>query len=275
MNYYRFCFSFDENTDGEILLAMLGNYPFEVFEEDSGLINAFLPGNISPESLFEDLTTLALSFPFSYEVENLPEENWNIQWESNFSPIKINDFCYVRADFHPPVLGFKHELVITPRMAFGTGHHETTFMMMEAMESIHFKDKQVFDFGCGTGILAILASKLGARKVIALDIEEPAVENSIENAKLNGVGAQMEVFGGDLNAVSLADQDIILANINRNVILDELPTLKKQLSSSGFLLISGILWTDWELITNMTESLELNLISKKRKGDWMMGIFSR
>lgn len=217
MNYYRFCFSFDENTDGEILLAMLGNYPFEVFEEDSGLINAFLPGNISPESLFEDLTTLALSFPFSYEVENLPEENWNIQWESNFSPIKINDFCYVRADFHPPVLGFKHELVITPRMAFGTGHHETTFMMMEAMESIHFKDKQVFDFGCGTGILAILASKLGARKVIALDIEEPAVENSIENAKLNGVGAQMEVFGGDLNAVSLADQDIILANINRNV----------------------------------------------------------
>jgi ribosomal protein L11 methyltransferase len=103
MNYYRFCFSFDENTDGEILLAMLGNYPFEVFEEDSGLINAFLPGNISPESLFEDLTTLALSFPFSYEVENLPEENWNIQWESNFSPIKINDFCYVRADFHPPV----------------------------------------------------------------------------------------------------------------------------------------------------------------------------
>jgi ribosomal protein L11 methyltransferase len=111
--------------------------------------------------------------------------------------------------------------------------------------------------------------------VIALDIEEPAVENSIENAKLNGVGAQMEVFGGDLNAVSLADQDIILANINRNVILDELPTLKKQLSSSGFLLISGILWTDWELITNMTESLELNLISKKRKGDWMMGIFSR
>jgi len=275
MNYYRFKFSFDENTDGEILLAMLLNYPFEVFEEESGVINAFLPGNISPESLFEDLAALSINFPFSYSVENLPEENWNIQWESHFSPIEIHDFCYVRADFHPPVNGFKHELVITPRMAFGTGHHETTFMMMEAMESIDFKDKLVFDFGCGTGILAILASKLGAKMVVALDIEEPAVENSIDNAKLNGVGANIDVFGGDLKAVSLSNQDVILANINRNVILEELPTLKNQLSISGLLLISGILWSDWELITNKAESLDLNLLSKKQKGDWMMGIFRK
>jgi len=275
MNYYRFRFSFDENTDGEILLAMLGNYPFEVFEEEKDGLNAFLPGIIAPESLFEDLADLSITFPFFYSVENLPEKNWNIQWESHFSPIEINDFCYVRADFHPPVNGFKHELVITPRMAFGTGHHETTFMMMEAMEAIDFKDKLVFDFGCGTGILAILASKLGAKKVVALDIEEPAVENSIDNARLNGVGANIDVFGGDLKAVSLANQDVILANINRNVILEELPTLKNQLSSSGLLLISGILFTDWELITNMADSLHLNLVNAKKKGDWMMGIFSK
>lgn len=275
MNYYRFRFSFDENTDGEILLAMLGNYPFEVFEEEPARLNAFLPGNIAPESLFEDLAALSITFPFSYLVENLPEENWNIQWESHFSPIEIHDFCYVRADFHPPVNGFKHELVITPRMAFGTGHHETTFMMMEAMETIDFKDKLVFDFGCGTGILAILAAKLGARKIVALDIEEPAVENSIDNARLNGVSANIDVFGGDLNAVSLSNQDVILANINRNVILEELPTLKNQLRSSGLLLISGILFTDWELITNKADSLHLNLVNTKKKGDWMMGIFSK
>lgn len=274
MNYFRFCFSFDEKTDGEILLAMLGNYPFEVFEEEKGGINAFLPGNIKPETLFEDLATLSLDFPFSYKVENLPDENWNIQWESNFSPIEINNFCYVRADFHPPVKGYKYELIITPRMAFGTGHHETTFMMMEAMESIHFKNKKVFDFGCGTGILAILASKLGAEKVVALDIEEAAVENSIENAKLNQVGSQIEVFSGDINAVSLSDQDIILANINRNVILDELPSLKKKLNHSGIILISGILWNDWELIVNKAESLGLNLLNDKQKGEWMMGKFS-
>jgi ribosomal protein L11 methyltransferase len=254
---------------------MLGNYPFEVFEEESGLINAFLPGNIPPDSLFEDLSVLSLSFPFVYTVENLPEENWNIQWESHFSPISVNDFCYVRADFHPPVTGFKHELVITPRMAFGTGHHETTYMMMEAMENIPFKDTFVFDFGCGTGILAILAVKLGAKKVIALDIEEPAVENAIDNAKLNGVGDKIDVFAGDLNAVSLSGQDVILANINRNVILDELPTLKNQLSTSGLLLISGILWSDWDLIMDKASSQGLNLVSKNQKGDWMMGVFSR
>jgi ribosomal protein L11 methyltransferase len=208
-------------------------------------------------------------------VENLPEENWNIQWESHFSPISVNDFCYVRADFHPSVTGFKHELVITPRMAFGTGHHETTYMMMEAMENIPFKDTFVFDFGCGTGILAILAVKLGAKKVIALDIEEPAVENAIDNATLNGVGDYIDVFAGDLKAVSLSGQDVILANINRNVILDELPTLKNQLSPFGLLLISGILWSDWDLIMDKASSQGLNLVSKNQKGDWMMGVFSR
>lgn len=275
MNYYRFSFSFNDDTDADILLAMLGNYPFEVFEEESGLINAFLPGNIPPDSLFEDLSVLSQSFPFVYTVENLPEENWNIQWESHFSPISVNDFCCVRADFHPSVTGFKHELVITPRMAFGTGHHETTYMMMEAMENIPFKDTFVFDFGCGTGILAILAVKLGAKKVIALDIEEPAVENAIDNAKLNGVGDYVDVFAGDLKAVSLSGQDVILANINRNVILDELPTLKNQLSPFGLLLISGILWSDWDLIMDKALSQGLNLVSKNQKGDWMMGVFSR
>ena len=275
MNYYRFSFSFNDDTDADILLAMLGNYPFEVFEEESGLINAFLPGNIPPDSLFEDLSVLSQSFPFVYTVENLPEENWNIQWESHFSPISVNDFCYVRADFHPSVTGFKHELVITPRMAFGTGHHETTYMMMEAMENISFKDTFVFDFGCGTGILAILAVKLGAKKVIALDIEEPAVENSIDNATLNGAGDYIDVFAGDLKAVSLSGQDVILANINRNVILDELPTLKNQLSPSGLLLISGILWSDWDLIMDKASSQGLNLVSKNQKGEWMMGVFSR
>jgi len=275
MNYYRFSFTFQETTDGEILLAMLGNYPFDVFEEEKGSINAFLPGNIDPESLYQDLAELAVSFPFSYVVENLPEENWNIQWESHFTPIAIHAFCYVRADFHPPIAGFKHELVITPRMSFGTGHHETTFMMMEAMEDIDFKEKTVFDFGCGTGILAILAAKLGAKKVVAIDHEDPAVENSIDNANLNGVGDKIDVFGGTLKDVSLSDQDVVLANINRNVILDALPTLKNQLRVNGLLLISGILWTDWDLIMEKILSLDLNLISKKQKGDWMMGVFKK
>ena len=275
MNYYRFSFSFNDDTDADILLAMLGNYPFDVFEEESAIIHAFLPGNISPDSLFEDLSVLSQSFPFVYTVENLPEENWNIQWESHLSPISVNDFCYVRADFHPSVTGFKHELVITPRMAFGTGHHETTYMMMEAMENIPFKDTFVFDFGCGTGILAILAVKLGAKKVIALDIEEPAVENAIDNANLNGVMDKIDVFIGDLNAVTLSNQDVILANINRNVILDELPTLKNQLSTSGLLIISGILWSDWDLIMDKASSQGLNLKYKNQKGDWMMGVFNR
>ena len=123
--------------------------------------------------------------------------------------------------------------------------------------------------------MAILAVKLGAKKVIALDIEEPAVENAIDNAKLNGAGDYIDVFAGDLKAVSLSGQDVILANINRNVILDELPTLKNQLSASGLLLISGILWSDWDLIMDKASAQGLNLVSKNQKGDWMMGVFSR
>jgi ribosomal protein L11 methyltransferase len=275
MNYYRFSFSFNDTVDGEILLAMLGNYPFEVFEEENGLINAFLPGKVAPESLYQDLADLAVSFPFSYIVENIPEENWNIQWESHFKPMSIRDFCYIRADFHPPSSGYKHDLVITPRMAFGTGHHETTFMMLEAMESIDFKDKIVFDFGCGTGILAILAAKLGANRVIALDNEGPAVENTIENAKRNGVVNNIEVFEGTLREVAPGNPDVILANINRNVILDALPTLKNQLKVNGLLLVSGILWSDWDVISSNALSLDLHLLREKQQGDWMMGVFKK
>jgi ribosomal protein L11 methyltransferase len=204
-------------------------------------------------------------------VEKLPEENWNIQWESNFSPISVGNFCHVRADFHPPLQGFKYELVITPKMAFGTGHHETTFMMMEAMKSIDFQNKQVLDFGCGTGILAILAAKLGAREVIALDIEEPAIENAKDNAVLNGVEAQIIPILGVLQTLAMSEQDIILANINRNVILDELPSLKKRMRTSALLLLSGILWNDWEFIALRAQELDLQLIQVNQKGDWMMG----
>jgi ribosomal protein L11 methyltransferase len=271
MGYARFCFSFNADTDRDILLAMLGNYPFEVFEEEEQSILAYLPGTIQPESLFGDLSSLALLFPFCYTVEKLPEENWNIQWESNFSPISVGNFCHVRADFHPPLQGFKYELVITPKMAFGTGHHETTFMMMEAMKSIDFQNKQVLDFGCGTGILAILAAKLGAREVIALDIEEPAIENAKDNAVLNGVEAQIIPILGVLQTLAMSEQDIILANINRNVILDELPSLKKRMRTSALLLLSGILWNDWEFIALRAQELDLQLIQVNQKGDWMMG----
>jgi len=189
-------------------------------------------------------------------------------WESNFQPIQIHDFCAIRADFHPANTSVKHEIVIHPKMAFGTGHHETTFMMMSTMETIPFANKKVLDYGCGTGILAILAAKLEADTVQAIDIDPLSYENTLENIEKNQ-SEGIHTMLGELEKMSDSDFDIILANINRNVIIANLPTLFSKLRPDGLLLISGILQTDETLVTSHIKNAGFLVLDTLNKGEWL------
>ncbi|MFM8362612.1 MAG: 50S ribosomal protein L11 methyltransferase [Haliscomenobacter sp.] len=266
MLYYRYIFQADPAL-AEPLLAWLSELPFEGFEETSDAISGFLPGDADRDVVQQALAEIAEQLPFSYSVEAIPPENWNAVWEQNFQPVQVGAFCGIRAEFHPPFDGVRHELVIQPKMAFGTGHHETTYMVVEYMADVDFHGKRVFDYGCGTGILAILAAKLGAHAIDAVDIESAAVENAIENAGRNGVS--YAVYQGTLTEVPTSVYDIILANINRNVILDSLSALYNKLPPGGDLIISGILGSDKETIQDAAIAHGFQWISQKAKGNWI------
>jgi len=273
MNYYLFQWEAPVEKR-EMLLAFLGELPFEVFEETETGIAAYLPESENNPDTDAAATELAQRFECTYQKTFLPAQNWNEVWESNFQPVIVDDFCAIRAEFHDPIHGVRHELVIQPRMAFGTGHHATTEMMIRAMQQFDFKGKSVFDYGCGTGILAILAGKLGATPIDAVDIETESYENTIHNAALNGV-SQIRTHCGDLEAVPTSTYDYILANINRNVLLQSMPGLEKRLKSTGILLLSGILQADIPVIAEAAGACGLFAFVTLQQADWVCMGFRR
>lgn len=253
----------------EIIMALLSEWlSFDSFEEKEEGFDAYLSEGVRPDQIEAQLGELAQQWGFSYENDRLPSKNWNEEWESAFQPVSVGDFCMLRADFHPADSKVKYDLVINPKMAFGTGHHETTFMMIKMMKDLHISDKKVLDYGCGTGVLAILASKMGAHEIDAVDIEQPAYENTIENAQINNV-FNIHAIHGDLNAVLDNGYDLILANINRNVILHSLEPLRKKMHRNAVLVISGILKQDEELIQKAIRENRFTLVSRLEKGEWL------
>ncbi len=193
MNYYKFDIKLSNIEEAEILMAFLSEFPFDTFKENEGGFEAYIPEDLFEESLEEVVDEMRKKILFTYTIDFIPTQNWNALWESNFMPITIpsannpeENFASVRAEFHGKIQA-KHELLIAPKMAFGTGHHETTYMMLQQMESLVLENKRVFDFGCGTGILSILASKMKADPVFALDIDKNSTDNTIENMSLNDV----------------------------------------------------------------------------------------
>lgn len=259
----------------ELLLAWLADFPFDAFQETAEGLYAYLPSEDDPQEIEARLAQLPDEAGLPFQRELLPARNWNEVWEGNFSPVAVGEFCGIRATFHPPFANVRHELVIQPKMAFGTGHHETTFMMVGLMENLPFQDSEVLDFGCGTGILAILAARLGAKSVDAVDIEEAAVENTLENAGVNQTEGQLRVFHGDLDAVPFRQYDIQLANINRNVILEAFPALYQRLREGGTLLISGILDADRELVFAAAQQAGFHINLFTGKGNWIAANLSR
>jgi ribosomal protein L11 methyltransferase len=208
-------------------------------------------------------------------VNVIEQKNWNEVWESNFEPIQIRDKVYVRATFHQPKPDFPLEIVIDPKMAFGTGHHETTSMMMDLMLDADFWAKEVLDMGCGTGILAILASKLGAKDVTAIDYDPVCYDSTIENSALNDINNIKAIYGSK-EAIPNVQFDIILANINRNILLDQMERYSEVLKSGGEIYFSGFYESpDLDIIKEETAKYPLTYVSHKKTKDWVAAKFKK
>jgi ribosomal protein L11 methyltransferase len=248
----------------EILIATLSDLNYEGFEEDENVLKAFIS---KPLFNKEQLNKIAAQFQLKYTSAELPDTNWNKEWESNFQPVVIENFCAVRADFHAPINNVQYEIIITPKMSFGTGHHATTYMMMQQMQQIDFTNKHVMDFGTGTGVLAILAKKLNAGFVIAIDNDEW----SIENAKENFIRNSVDDIDLKLANHPVANRvcDIILANITRNVILENFSLLNQYLNNNGVLLLSGLLSEDETSITTLASTFNFILDKKLKRENWI------
>lgn len=254
----------------EILMAWLGELGYESFLETETGVEAFIPSAGFSEEALKKLQAESGTIAFQYNLSTIPDQNWNEVWEKNyFQPIIIGNECVVRSPFHNEFPHIKHQIVIEPKMSFGTGHHETTAMVMEHILETPMKSKTVLDMGCGTGILGILASMRGASKVIGIDIDSWCTTNSEENCRLNQV-KNMEIFLGDASILSSIEKfDIILANINRNILLEDIPAYCKVLKPGGIIIFSGFYRSDLESINNLAKTQNLSIKNIKENNHWV------
>lgn len=264
MNYIEVTIHIRNKELQEILIAELSGENYYGFEEQEELFKAFIKEDEFNEEI---LKSILGNHQLLYKLNTIPEQNWNELWESNFEPITVDDFVGVRASFHPPVENVRHEIIITPKMSFGTGHHATTWMMMKAMESLDFSGKTVFDFGTGTGILAILAEKLGASEVLAVDYDDWCIQNATENLETNDCKKIILMKAETANVMQ--SFDIILANINRNIIEDNFLFLAQNLAAGGTLLLSGLLKEDEPPILRQLEEYNLAYLNTLNRSGWI------
>jgi ribosomal protein L11 methyltransferase len=221
----------------ETIIAYLSVIGYDAFEELPDMLRAFIPFDD-----FNETELVSVLGPLTYHKVALEKQNWNEVWESNFEPVQVEDFVGIRASFHEPIKAVEHEIVITPKMSFGTGHHATTYLVMQAMRNLEWNGKTVFDFGTGTGILAILAEKLGTQKILAIDNDDWCIENATENIGINHC-TKIEIAKADTAELNTR-YDIILANINKHIILANIPYLGNSLQKGGLILLSGLLSED-------------------------------
>jgi ribosomal protein L11 methyltransferase len=249
----------------EVLIALLGEMGYEGFQQEDDMLRAYIAEGAFDRSALEELLG---QFGLAYEQRKLEERNWNEEWEKNFPPVVVDDFCAIRAHFHPPIAGVEHELVITPKMSFGTGHHATTFMMIRAMRGLDLREKRVLDFGTGTGVLAILAERLGAATVEAIDNDDWSIANAEENIETNEC-KKVKLIKLDSLTTYEERFDIILANINKQVILAGLEAMGQHLEQGGVILLSGLLEDDYKDIENETVKADYSISERMTRGAWI------
>lgn len=266
--YYQIRFVVSPSDLGtELLLAELSQTVCESFEETHDGLNAYIRSEDWPQFDLDQLQLFKNSnFNVAHTVHQIPMENWNAQWEASFQPIVVGDYT-IRAPFHPPKQT-KYELIIEPKMSFGTGHHETTRLMLQSLLELDVKSQKVLDMGCGTGILAIAAALRGAQHIDAIDIEPWCVENTLENAFRNSCADQIQPVCGDIDQTHTS-YDLILANINRNVLLKHIPSYAQKLNQNGVLILSGFFKEDESILHQTCLQNGLNNVSKSHLGRWV------
>jgi ribosomal protein L11 methyltransferase len=292
--YIEIAFDFSNQDQFEMLVAELSDLGFEGFNEEelevgqndgvdlsnglglgAGHCKTFMLKDLyEAEQVQNELDIIFNKYKLTYSKSIIKEENWNAIWESNFDPVRVGDFVGIRAHFHPEFEpGVTHDILITPKMSFGTGHHPTTFSVMQLMQNIDFKDKTVYDFGTGTGILAILAEKLGAKKVLAVDNDDWCIENAIENIQNNA--SKVITIEKVASALQKDQYDIVLANVNRHIIeanLDELTLVGKP---GGILVLSGLLIDDQLDMIELARSKGWIFQSAQPLNGWVSLLFNR
>ena len=265
MDHVKIIISSINQADTDILVALLGEMGYDGFEEIDGCLLAYIGRESFEVSLVEALLE---AHNFSYTIEVVPAQNWNALWESNFQPVIIDGFCTVRAHFHDIEVNTPFDIIITPKMSFGTGHHATTVLMIQAMKNLDLKDKEIIDFGSGTGILAILAEMLGAASIKAIDNDEWCTENALENVVRNNCH-KISVQTGSLELVQDNRVDVILANINRHILVHYLPMMHQVLKNDGLLLMSGLLVDDREIMVKAGNEAGFEFVSGSEHNGWI------
>ena len=254
---------------GEILAAYLAEYPFDSFDYEKGLFNAYVPTEDLEDCRAEVKSLLEEEGFIDYFFEEIEAQNWNAVWESNFDEVEVRGEVLIRAPFHKERPDYKGlEIIIQPKMSFGTGHHCTTQLMIESMLEGSPKGKRVLDMGSGTGVLAIVAAKLGAESVLAVEIDDMAEESVRENIALNGVADKIESICGDASAIEGRGFDLVLANINRNILLADMEAYDKTLTVGGRLVLSGFLAEDVDILVKKATSLGYKLAKRRSNDIW-------
>jgi ribosomal protein L11 methyltransferase len=264
---YNFTLSPKEPTT-EILIAELGNVGFESFVENENGLVAYIQKVAWSDAILDAIFVLnSGEFSIEYSFNEVPQTNWNAEWEKNFSPIQVDELVSIRAPFHENP-NLKYDIVIEPKMSFGTGHHETTHMMVQHLLQLELQDKKVLDMGCGTGILAIFAEMKGAKPLDAIDIDNWCYENSIENVERNKC-ENITIYEGNASLLVGKKYDVIIANINRNILLIDMEVYTQCLNKSGVLLLSGFYKEDLPIIDAEVTKFGLKLETTIQRNNWV------
>lgn len=251
----------------EILLAKLSQIEFDSFEEmDSGL-KAYIVKDFDDEDFVREQIEDLDAAQISYEKQLIQQVNWNEEWEKNFQPIAVDDRCYIRAEFHEKLPQIQYDIVIQPKMSFGTGHHSTTYLLVKFILDSDFNEKEVLDMGTGTGILGILAKMKGAKSVDAIDIDQWSYENAVENAERNEV--DINVMQGGAEIIPNKKYGVILANINKNVLLQDMMLYVQHLKEGGYLFLSGLYDFDKNDMLQEAHKHGLEFVEKREQNEWI------
>ncbi len=276
MNYIQYTFKIEPFSDDikDVIIALLSENGFEGFVEKENEIEAYINENNDKNIIIDNILGLInTDIEINYTSKTIEQQNWNAIWESNYEPVFINKKVAVIAPFHSYPIDYEYVITISPKMSFGTGHHETTSLIITLMLDINFKDKKVLDVGCGTGILGILAEKFGSTIVTCIDNDINAVDNAKENVTKNNC-KNIQVFKGDANSIPSMQYDIILSNITKDVLTKDIPKYCMHLINGGLLLLSGFFVDDLKSIEMICKNEGLILSDKIEKNNWLGCCFS-